>query len=162
MENTATRTKSLWQLALLDAVLLTAACLIPAASHITQVRLFLFNPMLALLLTGMLLGRDWRNALLLAVMMPVVSCLLVGMPTAAKAVCMVAQYVTVAAMFGWLQRKWAVLPAVLVAMLSGTAMYYGLKVLLTGMLFSGNSLMLAAASLLWTLLFALLYNKVRQ
>lgn len=162
MENTATRTKSLWQLALLDAVLLTAACLIPAVSHITQVRLFLFNPMLALLLTGMLLGRDWRNALLLAVMMPVVSCLLVGMPTAAKAVCMVAQYVTVAAMFGWLQRKWAVLPAVLVAMLSGTTMYYGLKVLLTGMLFSGNSLMLAAASLLWALLFALLYNKVRQ
>ena len=161
--NTATvKTRSLWQLALIDVALLTAACLIPAASHLTQVRLFLFNPMMALLLAGMLLGRDWRNALVLAVLMPVVSCLLTGMPTAAKAVCMAAQLVTIAAMFGWLKRKWAVLPAVLTAIVAGTTVYYGLKLLLMGVLFSSNSLMLAAASLLWGLLFAMLYKKVKQ
>ena len=161
--NTATvKTRSLWQLALIDVALLTAACLIPAASHLTQVRLFLFNPMMALLLAGMLLGRDWRNALVLAVLMPVVSCLLTGMPTAAKAVCMAAQLVTIAAMFGWLKRKWAVLPAVLTAIVAGTTVYYGLKLLLMGVLFSSNSLMLAAASLLWGLLFAMLYKKEMQ
>lgn len=162
MDNTAVKTRSIWQLALLDAVLLTAACLIPAASHLTQARLFLLNPMTALLLTGMLLGRDWRNALVLAVLMPLVSSLIVGMPTAAKAVCMAAQFVTVAGMFGWLQRKWAVLPAVLAAIVAGTAVYYGMKVLLLGTLFSGNSPMLAIASLAWAMLFALLYNRVNR
>lgn len=157
MENTNVKTRSMWQLALLDAVLLTTACLVPAASHLTQVRLFLFNPMIALLLAGMLLGRDWRNALVLAVLMPAVSCMLVGMPTAAKAVCMAAQFATIAGVFGLLQRKWNVLPAVLVALVAGTAVYYGAKVLLTGMLFGSDSLMLAAASLLWALLFAMLY-----
>lgn len=150
---------TLIQLALIDAVLLTAACLIPAASHLTQVRLFLFNPMVALLLTGILLGRDWRNALVLAVMMPLVSNLLTGMP--ASPVCMIAQLATMAAVFGWLQRKWAVLPAVLVAIVASIAVYYALKVLTTGILFSPNSLTLNAASLLWGLLFALLYKRTR-
>lgn len=159
MNNNTTKTRSLWQLALLDAALLTAACLIPAASHLTQVRLFLFNPMMALLLAGMLLGRDWRNALVLAVLMPAVSCLLVGMPVAAKAVCMAAQFATVAGVFGLLQRKWAALPSVLVALVAGTAVYYGLKLMLLGEVFSANSLVLAIASVLWALLFALLWNK---
>ena len=157
--NTNVKSRSLWQLALIDAVLLTVACLIPAASHLTQARLFLLNPMMALLLAGMLLGRDWRNALLLAVLMPAVSCLLVGMPVAAKAVCMAAQFATVAGVFGLLERRWKALPAVLVAIIAGTIVYYGLKLILMGVLFSPNSLMLAAASLVWALLFALLWKR---
>lgn len=159
MANTTTSTRNIWQLALLDAALLTAACLVPAASHLAQVRLYLFNPMIAFMLVGMLFGRDWRNALLLAVLMPTVSCLLVGMPTAAKAVCMVAQLATIAGIFSWLQRKWTVLPAILTALITGTAVYYGMKILLLGTLFSANSLTLAAASLLWVLVFVLLYRK---
>lgn len=157
--NTTVKTRSLWQLALLDAVLLTATCLIPAASHLTQARIFLLNPMMALLMAGMLLGRDWRNTLVLAVLMPLVSYLLTGMPT--TVICMIAQLATIAAVFGWLQRKWAVLPAVLVALVAGTVVYYAVKVAMMGILFSPNSLVLNAASLLWALLFALLYNKVK-
>ena len=44
------------QLTALDAVLLTLACLIPAASHVLAVPLYMLNPMLALLLVGVLLG----------------------------------------------------------------------------------------------------------
>ena len=101
--------------ALLDTALVTMACLIPAASHLFAVPLYAVNPMLALLLAGILFGKDWRNALLLAVLMPLVSCLLTGMPAAGKMVCMVAELATVATMFGWLSRKWNVLPAVLVS-----------------------------------------------
>lgn len=159
--NTSTeKTRSLWQLALIDTALLATACLIPAASHLTQVRLFLLNPMTVLLLAGLLLGRDWRNAMALAVLMPAVSCMLTGMPIAPKAVCMAAQLATIAAVFGWLQRKWNVLPAVLTALVAGTVVYYGLKLLLLGELFSANSHILTVASLLWGLLFAMLYKKV--
>ncbi len=157
--NTTIKTRSLWQLALLDAILLTAACLIPAASHLTQARIFLLNPMMALLMAGMLLGRDWRNTLVLAVLMPLVSYLLTGMPN--TVICMIAQLATIAAVFGWLQRKWAVLPAVLVALVAGTVVYYIVKFAMMGILFSPNSLVLNAASLLWALLFALMYNRVK-
>ena len=159
MENTNQKTMTLWQLALMDAVLLTAACLVPAASHLVQARVYLLNPMMALLLAGMLLGRDQRNALLLALLMPVASCMLVGMPVAAKAMCMAAQFATVVAMFGWLQRRWAVLPAVLVAIVAGTVVYYVLKLMLTCVLFSPDSAFMAACSLFWGLAFALLWKR---
>ena len=151
------------RLALTDAVLLTLACLIPAASHLLAVPLYMFNPMLALLLAGVLLGKDWRNALVLALLLPLVSCLLTGMPSAAKMVCMMAELVTVAALFGWLQNKWAVLPAVLTAVVAGKAVYYGLKavVLAPAVLVGTAWWMQLGAVVVWAGLFAMLYKNRR-
>ena len=145
----------------LDAVLLTAACLIPAASHLLAFPLYMLNPMLALLLAAILLGRDWRNALLMAVLLPAISCLLTGMPTAAKMLCMMAELATVAAIFGWLQRKWAVLPAVLTAIVAGKAVYYALKaiVLAPAVLVGTQWTVQLLAVLLWGGIFTLLYKK---
>lgn len=145
----------------LDAVLLTAACLLPAASHLLAFPLYMLNPMLALLLAAILLGRDWRNALLMAVLLPAVSCLLTGMPTAAKMLCMMAELATVAALFGWLQRKWAVLPTVLTAIVAGKAVYYALKALLLApaVLVSTQWTVQLLAVLLWAGIFTLLYKK---
>ena len=109
----ATKTNSIVKFAVLDTVLVALACLVPAASHLFAVPLYMANPMLALLLAGMLIGKDWRNALVLAVLMPLVSCVLTGMPAAGKMVCMMAELATVATLFGWLSRRWQVLPAVL-------------------------------------------------
>lgn len=158
------KVKTLANFALLDAVLLTLACLIPAASHLLAVPLYILNPMLALMLTGMLLGRDWKNGLLLAVLMPLVSCLLVGMPTAGKMVCMMAELAVVASLFGWLQKKWAVLPAVLVAMLSGKVIYYALKaVVLAPAVLVGTSVWIQLGTvILWGGLFAMLYKKLSR
>ena len=158
------KVKTLANFALLDAVLLTLACLIPAASHLLAVPLYILNPMLALMLTGMLLGRDWKNGLLLAVLMPLVSCLLVGMPTAGKMVCMMAELAVVTSLFGWLQKKWAVLPAVLVAMLSGKVIYYALKaVVLAPAVLVGTSVWIQLGTvILWGGLFAMLYKKLSR
>ena len=121
------KSNSIVRLAALDAVLLTLACLIPAASHLLAVPLYMLNPMLALLLVGVLLGKDWRNALVLAVLLPLVSCLLTGMPAAPKMVCMMAELATVAGLFHLLSHRWTVLPAVLVAVVAGKVVYYALK-----------------------------------
>ena len=121
------KTRAIGRYAIMDAALIAAACLIPAVSHLTALPLYMLNPMLALLLAGMLLGKDWRNALVLAVLMPAVSCLVAGMPTAAKMVCMVAELATVAGLFHLLSRRWAVLPSVLVSILAAKVVYYALK-----------------------------------
>ncbi len=148
------------RLALTDMALLGVACLVPSVSHLLALPLYMLNPMLALLLVGLLIGRDWRNAMVLAVLMPLVSCLVTGMPAAPKMVCMMAELATVATMFGWLQRKWAVLPAVLTAVLAGKAVYYALKavVIAPAVLVGTAWWMQLGAIVLWCGLFTLVYK----
>ena len=157
----ATKTNPIVKYAVLDTVLVTLACLVPAASHLFAVPLYVANPMLALLLAGMLFGRDWRNALVLAVLMPLVSCLLTGMPAAGKMVCMMAELATVATMFGVLSRRWKVLPAVLVSVVAAKGVYYGLKamVLAPAVLVGTEWWMQLGAVVLWSGLFAMLYKR---
>lgn len=157
------KSNSIVRLAALDAVLLTLACLVPAASHLFAVPLYVANPMLALLLAALLLGRDWKNALVLAVLMPLASCLLTGMPAAPKMVCMVAELATVATLFGALSRRWKVLPAVLVSVLAAKGVYYALKavVLAPAVLVGTEWWIQLAAVVLWGGLFAMLYKRVK-
>ncbi|MBQ9474098.1 MAG: hypothetical protein IJU81_06780 [Bacteroidales bacterium] len=115
-----------------DALLIAAACAIPAASHLLGLPLYKANPMLALLLAGIWLGRDWRNGLALALLLPLASSLLSGMPQGGKAVCIIAELTTVSALFGWLgaAKKIPTLPAILTAILCGKTVYYALKALI--------------------------------
>ena len=158
MMNNSTKQLSWAGFALLDGVLVAMACLIPAASHMVALPLYMLNPMLALLLAGMLIGRDWRNSLVLAVLMPLVSCLLTGMPAADKMVCMMAELATVAGMYAWLQRHWAVLPAVLMSIVAAKVVYYALKavVVAPAMLVGTDWKVQLGAVLLWGGLFAVL------
>ena len=158
------KSQSIVRFAAFDAVLLTLACMIPTASHLLAVPLYKLNPMLALLLAGMLMGRDWRNALVLAVLMPLVSCVVVGMPAAPKMVCMVAELATVAGLFAVLSRRWAVLPAVLTAIVAGKVVYYALKaaVLAPAVLVGTEWWMQLGAVIVWGGLFALLYRTDRR
>lgn len=157
------RTKTMTGLVLLDAVLVTMACMIPSASHLLAVPLYMLNPMLVLLLAGILLGRDWRNALVLAVLMPLASCLLAGMPTAPKMVCMMAELATVAAVFGLLSRRWAVLPAVLTAVVVSRLVYYILKAVIVApaVLVGTEWWMQLGTVVVWCGLFAMLYKRAR-
>ena len=155
------KTRTITTFVALDILLVAAACLIPAVSHLLAVPLYKLNPMLALLLTGMLLGRDWRNALVLAVLMPVVSCLAVGMPTVPKMVCMVAELAVVAVMAGWLLRHWNALPAVLTAVVAGKVVYYLLKafILAPAVLVGTEWWMQLGTVIVWGGLFAMFYKR---
>ena len=157
------KSSSMVRLAALDAVLLTLVCLIPAVSHLLAVPLYMLNPMLALLLVGVLLGKDWRNALVLAVLLPLVSCLLAGMPTAPKMVCMMAELATVAGLFHLLSRRWTVLPAVLVAIVAGKVVYYALKaIILAPATLVGTEWWIQLGTVIvWGGLFAMSYRKTR-
>lgn len=152
MTTVLVKKKNVARIALFDAVLVGTACLFPTLSHLTALPLYRLNPMMLVLLGGMVAVRDpesglaiRRNALLLAVLLPVVSMLAVGMPAPAKALCMVAEMLTLVAvattMEGAVNRRakarmsatarMAVLAGtILTAMLCGKAVYYGLKALL--------------------------------
>ena len=136
---TALRTRlknsTILRTALIDSVLLATACLIPTLSHITALPLYQLNPMLLVLLAGMLFVPSRANTMLLALLLPTVSMLAVGMPTPLKAVCMVAEMLTIVSLFSLLQRRWAtstpkLFASLLAAMLCGKITYYALKALL--------------------------------
>ena len=145
MTTTIIKREGALRAALIDTALVGAACLVPTLSHLTALPLYRLNPMLLMLLAGMLAVRDRRNALLLAVLLPTVSMLAVGMPSAAKALCMVAEMATLVAAATGLERvmsghgsrslsaarRFAALAgAMLAAMLCSKAVYYMLKALL--------------------------------
>ena len=134
MTTTSVKVQPLLRVAAIDMLLLTVACLVPTISHLLAWPLYYLNPMVLVLLAGMLLVRDRRNAYLLAVLLPVVSMLAVGMPTPLKAVCMVAEYASVVfvsgLLQGWNERFVGTLGSMLVAMLAGKAVYYLLKALI--------------------------------
>ena len=159
----ATKTNSIVKFAVLDTVLVTLACLVPAASHLFAVPLYVANPMLALLLAGMLIGKDWRNALVLAVLMPLVSSLLTGMPAAPKMVCMMAELATVAGLFHLLSRRWNAVVSVFAAILAGKVVYYALKavVIAPAVLVGTEWWMQLLAVALWGGLFVVIYKRMR-
>lgn len=134
MNSTTLKDLTLWRIVATDAVLLTVACLVPTLSHLLSFPLYWLNPMLLVLLVGMLLVGDRRNAFLLAVLLPTVSMLAVGMPTPIKALCMVVELSTVVFVSGRLQawngRFATSLAAILLAVLCGKGVYYLLKALL--------------------------------
>ena len=137
MNTVVNTTQSIWRTMAIDAALIVGACLVPTLSHIFAVPLYQLNPMLLMLVAGMLLVKDRRNAMLLAVLMPVVSMVAVGMPSPLKAVCMVAELLTVvsiASMGVWqrvkMNTRLAGFASLLTAMLCGKVVYYALKALL--------------------------------
>ena len=172
--NTVT-SASLWRTAAMDLALLGAACLVPTLSHITALPLYQLNPMLLMLLASLLLVRDNRigrldlrsaNALFLAVAMPVVSMLAVGMPTPAKALCMAAELFSVVGLYSLLEsrmpaNRWAHFGLMLAAILAGKGVYYALKALLLApaTLIGTPLLTQLAVALAAALLFALLRPK---
>ena len=132
-----------------DALLLSAACLIPAMCHLTALPINQLDPMRWLLLGGLLLGNRNRcmtaNGLLMAVALPLVSCLIVGMPTLAKALLMVVELgvnVTLLSFFmdSFGRSRKAIFGAMALAIVGAKIVYYWLK-----------SLMLASGLLAGTL-----------
>ena len=159
-----TKVKTLTHFAVLDTLLVVAACFVPAASHLFAAPLYMLNPMLALMLAGILVGRDWRNALVLAVLMPLVSCLVVGMPTAPKMACMMGELAVVAGLFHLFEYRLGAVLSVFAAIVAGKVVYYAMKALILApaTLVGTEWWIQLMAVALWGGLFAMVYNRVKK
>ena len=142
-----------------DALLLTTACLVPTLSHLFAFPLYHLNPMLLVLLAGMLLVPDKRNVLLLALLLPWVSMMAVGMPTPLKALCMMAELSAVVLISGRFSVQG--FGSMLLAIIGGKVVYYLLKALLLApaVLVSTPVLTQLIVAVAAAMLFALLSRK---
>lgn len=156
----ASKTDNLLKVVIVDLLLISAICLIPATSHVLAFPLYKLNPMLLALFAGMALVGDRRNAFLLAVMLPLASMLATGMPLAANAVCMVPELAAVVALMLLFERRLPLFVAAVASALAGKVVFYLLRALLfaPATLF-GTSLLLQFAAILAS---ALLYVAIRR
>ena len=122
---------------LIDALLLAALYLLPAVSHAIALPLYKFEPMRVALIVA-LLFTNRANTYLIALTIPLTSCLVTGHPEPVKAVLMGIEYSILVAVFSHLARIRVapVFVALTAAILSGKAVYYTMKLvaLNTGLL----------------------------
>ncbi|MBQ9417510.1 MAG: hypothetical protein IJU19_02910 [Bacteroidales bacterium] len=163
MEQISYFRRSVGRTVAMDAALLALACVVPMVSHALAFPLYKLNPMLALLLASMLGRGGWRNGVVMAVLLPLASWLVVGMPVGMKAVCMAAELLTVAAVWGELNGRWKPLAAVMAAVVVGKGVYYGLKaVLISSVALVGTEWWVqVGVAVAWCGLFALVYKRMQ-
>lgn len=160
--------KPAWRVLAIDALLVGLACAVPQL-HVVAPWAVKLNPMLVLLLAGMLLVPGLWSALLLSVAMPLFSMAVTGLPTPMVAVSMAAELSTVALLFTWTrnmawlrERPFA---GMLAAMLVGKVVYYAVKALLLGSVTAlvGTPLLLQLLlAVAYAGLFVMLKNKIVQ
>lgn len=157
--------RSLLRTGLIDVALLSVACLIPAVSHLLALPISMLNPMLMVVVAGMLLVNSRWNAYILALVVPFFTCLVTGMPTPLGALCMVCEYATVVTLFSLVGSRnsgfrWA-FGSILTSIVAGKAVYYVAKWLLVRPeQLVGTSIVWQAVSVLAiSVVFALLWYK---
>lgn len=161
MRVTISKTDSPARVMVVCAALIGFVCLVPAMSHLLALPLYKLNPMLLALLGGMLLLKDRRTALLLAVLLPVFSMAVVGMPTPVRALCMVAELLTLTAFFQLFEGRMPAFVALLAAMIISKVVFYGMLALtVSPTVLVGTSLWLQLGmAVVYAGAFAWLWNK---
>ena len=133
---------------LMDAALVAGACLIPAASHLLALPLYMLDPMRWLLLGALVVGHRsgnmLTNGLLMALLLPLVSSLVVGMPAMGKAILIVAELGANVALFALISKKMNTFLAMLLSIVGAKAVYYALKLVVMGGVLTGTTWMMQA------------------
>ena len=112
----------------IDILLLAAAYVIPAVAHLYAFPVYYFDPMRVILLTGLLLTADRRNAYILAVTLPLFSFLVSGHPVFPKNLLIMAELAANVAFFAWMgKRIKSVFAAMLLSIICSKVLYYALK-----------------------------------
>jgi hypothetical protein len=117
------------KIALVDALLLTVVFFIPALSHLTPFPLYVLDPMRLVMFAGLILTRHQTNALLLAIVIPMVSTLISGHPPFYKAILISIELAANLLMFTYAQGRW---PRYTIGVLIGSivlskVLYYAFK-----------------------------------
>lgn len=148
------KTKAL-NIGLTDAGAILLIFLVPALSHLTAVPFYLADPMRLAVLGALLITRNWKNSLALAVALPLVSFAISGHPVFPKCLVIAAELSVNVLLFAWLAGR-ALKASSAAAGLIGLAafasilvskiFYYGLKALV---LSAGLLQMELVATALW-------------
>lgn len=124
----------------LDALLCAAVVAVPALSHAAAFPFYLFDPMRLLLFVA-ILGSSRRNALLMAVWMPLLAMMTSGHPVFPKVVLIQGELVLNTLVFhALIRRTLGFVPAAAISVVASKAAYYGAKFLLIRLSILGGGL----------------------
>ena len=147
----------------IDVVLVTALYLLPSLSHMAALPLYKLEPMRLALLVA-LLFTNRTNTFLLALTIPLASSWITGHPEPLKALLIGIELTVLSAGYFFLNetKRLPALLAMLVAILLGKAVYYGLKyILLSAGLLNGTLVSTPVASqLVLAALTALIFGAI--
>lgn len=124
----------------LDAILCAAVVAVPALSHAAAYPFYLFDPMRLLLFVA-ILGSSRRNALLMAIWMPLLAMLTSGHPVFPKVMIIQGELVLNTLIFHALaSRSVSFVPAAAVSVITSKVAYYATKYLLIRAALQGGDL----------------------
>ena len=89
---------------LTDAVALLFVYLVPTLSHLTSLPFYMIDPMRVAVLGALLVSKDWKNGLLLALSLPLFSFAVSGHPVFPKCLLIAAELSVNVLLFVWLSR----------------------------------------------------------
>ena len=112
---------------LTDAAAVLFVFAVPALSHLTSVPFYLLDPMRMAVLGALLFSRNWKNALVLALALPLFSFAVSGHPVYPKFLLIAAELSVNVLLFAWLSRKMNAGVAAFVSILLSKVLYYGFK-----------------------------------
>ncbi len=116
----------------LDLILLGTLCLVPAVSHLTTLPFVAMEPIRIALFTAMLLSASRYNGYIMAVALPLLSCLISGMPAPVSAGIMAVELLVNVALFRLLSCRAGLktFPSMLLSIVGAKVVYYALKAML--------------------------------
>ena len=112
---------------LTDAAAVLFVFAVPALSHLTSVPFYLLDPMRMAVLGALLFSKNWKNALVLALALPLFSFAVSGHPVYPKFLLIAVELSANVLLFAWLSRKMNAGIAAFVSILLSKVLYYGLK-----------------------------------
>ncbi len=162
---TATTSSKAFRISITDAVAVLFIYLVPTLSHLTAVPFYLIDPMRIAVLGALLCTRNWKNSLVLALTLPLFSCLIGMHPVFPKCALIALELSVNVLLLAWLMKKMNAGIAAFISILASKALYYGLKALV---LSAGLMQMSLVSTSLWiqlavaavlSLAFALTFRK---
>lgn len=159
--------KNNWQVIVTDAVVLVLVYFIPALAHVSPFPLYYLDPMRFLLFGAYLISRNQNNAFILALTIPLFSCLIAHHPPFYKALLISIELVINIACFQWMIKKvkWQPGIVIFIATIVSKLFYYLFKyVFLQFGLVEGGLITTAIDTQLYTiaglsLLYAVFYKR---
>ena len=112
---------------LTDAAAVLFVFAVPALSHLTSVPFYLLDPMRMAVLGALLFSKNWKNALVLALALPLFSFAVSGHPVSPNFLLIAAAPSVPVLLSAWLSRKMNAGIAAFVSILLSKVLYYGFK-----------------------------------
>ena len=143
----AISTSKSFRIGITDAAAVLLIYMVPTLSHAFSIPFYILDPMRIAVLGALLLTRNWKNSLVLAVTLPLFSALVGGHPLFPKCVLIAIELSANVLLLNWMMKKMNAGIAAFASILLSKVLYYALKY---GVLAAGLMQMELVSTAIWS------------